>query len=64
MEWWDDYRRLAREHVGEERRRTFTFLVEAYRAPTLIKTDPGALKNNGPSKCAGSSTARSLVGLG
>jgi integrase len=32
MEWWDDYRRLAREDVGEERRRTFTFLVEAYRA--------------------------------
>src|SRR5262249_50549917 len=32
------------------------------RSSTLIKVDPGVLKNNGPSKCAGWSTARSLVG--
>ena len=31
MEWWDDYRRLSGEDVGQVGRRTFTVLVEEYR---------------------------------
>ena len=34
------------------------------RSSTLTKTDPAVLKKNGPSKCAGSSTAHSVVDLG